>query len=140
LPGFQFRRRRRPQNTPNKNALKVARQREDDRKVAQSATLGQKYPHVVSLEISWQMTTPDGSVLAEKRERVDRNAPILFDVACQGLCGNGLFLLTDGVDAALRSRKEVHEGRGVCQGASYNDPRGVCGTRLQYRIGAVYED
>lgn len=63
---------------------------------------------------------------------------MLFDIPCQGGCGNGLFLLTKVIEDLLAARKERHEGMGLCQGTSYSDPKALCNTKLIYGIEVSY--
>ncbi len=133
MAGFQ-KPRRRAKPGPSKNELKVNQERSREKMLEQSGKLGDRYPQVQSLEISWQMKTPEGALLGQEKKLVKAGDPLLFDVPCEGGCGNGLFLLTDVVNDLLARGGEQHQGRGTCRAASYKNAAMPCGVELSYQI------
>jgi hypothetical protein len=136
MPGFQ-KPRRRAKPGPSKNELKVSQERDRERMLEQSGRLGERYPHVQGLEISYQMKTPEGAVLAQEKKRLKPDDSLMLDVPCEGGCGNGLFLLTDAIHDLLSKGAEQHQGRGSCRAASYKNAAMPCGTELIYQIRVI---
>jgi hypothetical protein len=133
MAGFQ-KPRRRAKPGPSKNEQKVNQERAREKLEEMSGKLGERYPHVAGLEISWQMKTPDGAVLAQDVRKVTPQDVVLFDVNCEGSCGKGSFLLTDAVHDFLARGVDRHQGRGVCRAASYSNASVPCGVELSYQL------
>jgi hypothetical protein len=133
MAGFQ-KPRRRAKPGPSKNELKVRHEANREKMVEQSGTLTERYPQVKGFEISWLMKTPEGAVLGQGTRRVKPDEPLMFDVPCDGGCGNGLFLLTDAVHDFLGRGAEQHQGRGTCRAASYRNAAVPCGVELTYTL------
>jgi hypothetical protein len=127
-------RKRRPNAGPNKNELKISRGEAVVRERERAGTLRQRFPDVQKLELGYRMLTAEDAVLEERKRVLGMDDPLQLDIACQGGCGNGLFLVTEAALALLASTREHHEGLGICQGTSYKDARLPCGTRLFYKL------
>ena len=131
-------RKRRIIQGPTKNELKVSRAERAAIEKTRAGTLQDRFPQARRLQVQWRMETNSGAVLENVRREVRPDEAMLFDVSCQGGCGNGLFLLGQAVEALLQSNQESREGMVLCQGVSYNDPKQPCGTKLYFGVHAEY--
>jgi hypothetical protein len=138
MPPFQ-KKRRRPGQQPNKNELKVSRRQIEDQERAQAGTLQERFPTVRHLELQWRMETPWGAILENFKRPITLTEPLLLDAACLGGCSDGLFPIKSAVERIVQNAQEMHEGMGICQSGSGQDPNVPCGTKLFYRVDVSYE-
>lgn len=131
--------RKRRHATPiNKNDLKNSRNEGEKRMRAGSGTLRERFPQVRALTITYRMESTTGAVLEESNRTIKLDEPLVFNVACQGGCSGGEFLLTDAVAAAISAGQEQRDGMGICQSAGYRDPTLPCGTKFNYQVVVQY--
>jgi hypothetical protein len=134
MPGAFRKPRRRVKKSPNKNDLKAAHERAHDELLEQSGQLGERYPGIQGLDISWQMKTTTGVLINEKSHRVRGGDSLFFDIPCEGGCAGGSFLLTEAVHGFLGRGEPKHQGSGICRAASYTNANNPCGTELFYKL------
>src|SRR5258708_11664584 len=91
-------RKRRPAQGPNKNELKVSRSDSEEQQKARAGTLRDRFPRVRLLHVDLRMETATGVVLEKTARDIGVDETLLMDVSCQGGCGNGVFLLTNGIE------------------------------------------
>ena len=132
-------RRRRPGQTLNKNELKVSRGAQEEQLRSRAGTLRQRFSYVQRLNVNLKMETASGAILNESTRAIGPDEVLTLDIACEGACGNGMFLLKDAVEDLLKTRRETREGLALCQARSYMDPALLCGTKLYYRLDAAYD-
>ena len=131
-------RKRRPNQGPNKNELKVSRSESQEAQKTRAGTLRERFPNVHRLHLDFRMETESGAILERMSRDLGPDESLLLDVICQGGCGNGRFLLTDAVEEFLQAQKENKEGMAICQASSYKDAKLPCGTKFYYSITAEY--
>ena len=127
-------RKRRPNQGPNKNELKVSRNESQEKQKTKAGTLRERFPSVRKLHLDLRMETSLGVVLEHTVREVGADETLLLDVPCQGGCGNGVFLLADVIENFLQAGLQAREGMGLCQASSYADPNLPCGVKLYYRV------
>jgi hypothetical protein len=132
-------RKRNPGHPANKNELKVSRRQNEEQERSRAATLQDLFPRVVQVQLDLRMETPTGAILEQSTRRLAPGEPLLLDTACLGGCRDGLFPLQNAVANVLQAEKESHEGMGICQASSYQDPKLPCSTKLIYHIKALYK-
>jgi hypothetical protein len=137
MPAPKYRKRR-PNQGPNKNELKVSRHESQEAQKTRAGILRERYPNVRGLQLGLRMETDTGAILVEASRAIGPDDTLWLDLPCEGGCGNGLFLLTEAVDNLLQAGVERKEGMGLCQAASYKDPKLPCGTKLFYNVVVDY--
>jgi hypothetical protein len=132
-------RKRRVAHGPSKNELRAARKEQLALEKTRAGTLRQRFPQVNRLQLDFRLETPMGAVLDHVRRDVGLDEPLLLNVSCPSACGGGHFLLTEAVENLIATSTETREGMGLCEAASYADPRSPCGTKLYYKITLHYK-
>jgi hypothetical protein len=131
-------RKRRPAQGPNKNELKASRLESQEQQQVRAGNLRERFPTVRRLKLDLRMETTSGATLEQVTREIKLDEPFLLNVTCQGGCGNGEFLLTDAIVSVLEAAMENKQGMGICQAASYQDPKVPCGTKLYYKVDVEY--
>jgi hypothetical protein len=134
MPQQQNYRKRRPKNTPDKNELKVSRNEAEKRSHESAGTLRERFPQVRAMRIEMRMEATTGAILEDSKRSIGLDESLWVDVPCLGGCSNGVFLLTEAIDAVLTSGQESREGMGLCQSGSFRDPSLPCSTKFYYRV------
>jgi hypothetical protein len=139
MAGFYRSKKRRGRPGPSKNEEKVMRREAEARREKSAARLGDLFPAVQSVSLSWKFVTPQQETYDEGARALTAADACDLVLPCPGRCrGQGAFDLTARLRSLADSGRERGEELAVCREPLYAGSPQLCDFRLECRLQVTY--